>query len=127
MQNLTLMAITGGNAVSRIMAPYFEFLERIGIHFAPSPEDALKEILGKLREPIKVMISTIFLLGVIFFVYKAVLAGIPYFNADNPSERAQAKDKLINNLLGAAFCLSGVVIINLLLGAFGVSSDWEID
>ena len=81
MQNLTLLAIEGSNSVNRILAPYFEWLGRIGIHFAPSPEDSLKEILGKLKEPIKWLISTIFLLGVIFFVYKSVLAGIPYFNA----------------------------------------------
>ena len=75
------MAIKGGNEVNQILAPYFAWLNRIGIHFAPSPEDSLKEILGKLKEPIKWLISTIFLLGVVFFVYKSVLAGIPYFNA----------------------------------------------
>ena len=81
MQNLSLMAIKGGNEVNQILTPYFAWLNRIGIHFAPSPEDSLKKILEKLRDPIRWMISTIFLLGVIYFVYKAVLAGIPYFNA----------------------------------------------
>ena len=107
MQNLTLLAIEGSNRVNRILAPYFEWLGKIGIHFAPSPEDALKDILGKLKTPIQWGISTVFLIGTVYFLYKTVLAGIPYFNADNPNERAQAKDKVINNLLGAAFCLSG--------------------
>ena len=79
-----------------------------------------------MQGPIKAVVSAVFLMGVIFFVYKAVLAGIPYFNAENPQERSQAKDKLKNALIGAGFCLAGTVIINILLNAFSQDTGWQL-
>ena len=69
-----VLALRCGDAFNKVMSPYFSALQKVGVNLAPSPEETLGEILGKLKEPIKWLVSTVFLIGVIFFVYKAVNA-----------------------------------------------------
>lgn len=54
MKNILAAVATAESTFNRVMDPYFQFLGRLGIHYdAPTPEQSLAEILGKLKEPIK--------------------------------------------------------------------------
>lgn len=132
MEKMIMADIAARNAFNEVMAPYFNSLTKVSAKLGDGGggdgTTLVTGIFEKLKGPIQAVVTGIFIMGTIYFIYKAVLAGIPYFNAENPQERAQSKDKLKNALIGAAFCLAGTVIINFLINSFvGGGSGWTIE
>ena len=78
----------------------------------------------ELLSPAKGVIKTLFwgaaALGIIYFAYNAAKYAVLYFNSENERDKLDCRNNIKTNLLGIFFMISVGVIINVVLGLFGL-------